>query len=223
MYINGAMRLDAYLVARGYVSSRSRAKKAIKEGWVQVNDQIIRKPSYSVSYTDEVEIQGGADRPAGYWKLKSIQEETNIIRSGDRVLDVGSSAGGFIMYAMETAEKVYGVEYSREFRSRLRRLAHEHPNVAVAIGDVFTLPLQEISPTRVDVILNDLTLEVEDSIAALERLLPLLEPGGRVLQVVKDPTSNTLEWAEKRLGEMGLRVTRVLSSEKNEAYIIAAG
>jgi len=64
------------------------------EGHVKVNDRVVTKPSFDVAYSDSIEITEGMDRPAGYWKLKDIQEKTNLIKKGDRVLDIGSSAGG---------------------------------------------------------------------------------------------------------------------------------
>lgn len=221
MYINDPMRLDAYLVEQGYVSSRGRAKRAIMEGWVRVDGRVIRKPSYDVDYENRVEVEAGADRPAGYWKLRRIQEESGLIRPGDRVLDVGSSAGGFLMYAAEIAAHVGGIEYSGEFRARLRRLARELPNVSVIMGDVFTMPLKEISAEGVDVILNDLTLDPPDSLSALERIIPLLRSGGRVLQVVKDANPKSIEFARGRMQEMGLIIREIIPSEKREAYIIA--
>jgi len=37
----------------------------------------------------------GEDMPEGYFKLRGIQEASGVIREGDAVLDIGSSAGGF--------------------------------------------------------------------------------------------------------------------------------
>jgi 23S rRNA (cytidine1920-2'-O)/16S rRNA (cytidine1409-2'-O)-methyltransferase len=111
------MRLDSYLVEIGNLGSRGRAKRAIVEGHVRVNNKVVAKPSHDVAYSDDIEITGGLDKPAGYWKLKDIQEKTGIIKKGDNVLDIGSSAGGFILFASEIASHVHGIEFSREFRS----------------------------------------------------------------------------------------------------------
>ena len=56
------MRLDVYLVERGYAESRERAKKLIAAGMVQVDGACIDKPSTEVkgeqplSTSAEVEI-----------------------------------------------------------------------------------------------------------------------------------------------------------------------
>jgi len=69
---------------------------------------VITKPSYDVAYSDLIEVTQGMDMPAGYWKLKEIQEKTGFIKNGDSVLDIGSSAGGFLLFASEIASRVHG-------------------------------------------------------------------------------------------------------------------
>ena len=54
-------------------------------------------------------------------------------------------------------------------------------------GDIFTVPLNLLSKESVDVILFDITLEPEDSIKALSRVLPLLREDGKLLHVIKSP------------------------------------
>ncbi len=133
------MRLDSYVVEIGNVGSRGRAKRAIMEGHVKVNNRVITRPSFDVAYSDKIEITEGLDKPAGYWKLKDIQEKTNIIKKGDTVLDVGSSAGGFLLYASELASHIHGIEFSHEFHSELGIIAHEHENITVEFNDAFTM------------------------------------------------------------------------------------
>lgn len=90
------MRLDEYLVSEGLVSSRTRAKRLIERGLVKVDGKTAAKPSQKVEYGRSVAVIG-EDKPEGYFKLKSIQEQSGIIHEGDVVLDIGSSAGGFLM------------------------------------------------------------------------------------------------------------------------------
>ncbi len=212
------MRLDSYLVETGYFSSRGRAKRAIIEGYVRVNDKVITKPSYDVAYADRVEITGDLDKPAGYWKLKEIQEKTNLIRQGDRVLDIGSSAGGFLLFASEIASHVHGIEFSREFRSELKRLAHERPNITIEFGDVFTMPVER---EKFDVLLMDITASPLSSIKALENVLPALKSKGLLLQVLKLPKEREREPVLMKLSSLGLEIIQILEPEKEEVYIIA--
>jgi len=212
------MRLDSYLVDIGGFSSRGRAKRAIVEGSVKVNGRVITKPSYDVAYSDNVEITEGLDRPGGYWKLKDIQEKTHLINEGDSVLDIGSSAGGFLMFASEVASHVHGIEFSREFRSELGSIAHEHPNVTVEFGDAFTMQFEK---EKFDVVLMDITVSPLSSIKALENALTALKKGGRLLLVVKLPKKREREPILRKLSSLGLEIVDVLEPEKEEAYIIA--
>ncbi|MCZ7356449.1 MAG: S4 domain-containing protein [Candidatus Methanoperedens sp.] len=211
------MRLDSYLVELGNLGSRGRAKHAIVEGHVRVNNMVVTKPSYDVAYSDKIEVAEGQDKPAGYWKLKEIQEKANIIRSGDNVLDIGSSAGGFLLFASEIASRVHGIEFSHEFRSDLGKIAHEHPNVTVEFGDAFTMHIVG----EYDVLLMDITVEPLASIKALENVLPALRNGGMLLQVLKLQKKSDREPILEKLSSLGLEIIEILEPEKKEAYIIA--
>ncbi len=212
------MRLDSYLVEIGDLGSRGRAKRAIEKGYVKVNGTVIMKPSYDVAYSDTVEITEDMDKPAGYWKLKEIQEKTNIIKAGDIVLDIGSSAGGFLLFASEIASHVHGIEFSREFRTELGKIAHDHPNITVEFGDVFTMPFEK---EKYDVLLMDITAGPLSSIKALENALPALKCGGMLMQVLKLPKKKEKEPFLNRLSSIGLTIIDVLEPEKKEAYVIA--
>ncbi len=212
------MRLDAYLVEIGNLGSRGRAKRAIIEGHVRVNNKVVTRASHDVAYSDVIELREGLDKPAGYWKLNEIQEKTGIIKKGDTVLDIGSSAGGFILFASEIASHVHGIEFSREFRSELGRIAHECPNVSVDFGDVFTMPFGK---EKFDVLLMDITVSPLSSIAALENVHPALKSGGMLMQVIKLPKKRDRGPILMKLSNLGFEIIEVLEPEKKEAYIIA--
>jgi len=212
------MRLDSYLVEIGNVGSRGRAKRAIIEGHVKVNERVITKPSFDVAYSDNIEITEGLDKPAGYWKLKDIQEKTYLIRKGDMVLDIGSSAGGFLLYASEIASSVHGIEFSHEFRSELGKIAHEHPNITIEFADVFTIMPED---EKYDVLLLDITASPLSSLKALGSVLPTLKRGGMLLQVFKLPENKSYEPILEKLPSMGFENIQILESEKKEAYAIA--
>ncbi|PWB53729.1 MAG: cell division protein FtsJ [Candidatus Methanoperedenaceae archaeon] len=212
------MRLDSYLVEIGNVGSRGRAKRAIIEGNVRVNDRIITKSSFNVAYSDKIEITQGMDKPAGYWKLKDIQEKTNIIKKGDNVLDVGSSAGGFLLYASELASHVHGIEFSREFRSGLGKIAHEHPNISIEFNDVFAMSHDS---EKYDVLLFDITVNPLDSLKALGNVFPSLKRGGMLLQIFKLPEKNDIGPILERLSSMGFEIIQIIEAQKKESYVIA--
>lgn len=212
------MRLDSYLVEIGNPGSRGRAKRAIIEGHVKVNDRVITKASFDVGYSDRVEIADGFDRPAGYWKLKDIQEKINVIAKGDNVLDVGSSAGGFLLYASELASHVHGIEFSHEFRQELGKIAHEHPNITFEFADAFTMAPEN---EKYDVLLLDITVSPSDSLKALENVLQALKKGGKLLHVFKLPENRNMELISEKLSLMGFEILQMIEAKKKEVYIIA--
>ncbi|WP_445474477.1 S4 domain-containing protein [Methanococcoides methylutens] len=214
------MRLDAYLVEMGHFKSRGRSKQAIKGGHVSIGGNVVIKPSTDVSIDDNIEVDEGLDMPKGYFKLKRIQEETGLISEGDSIIDLGSSAGGFLMFASEIAGKIKGLEFSPDFRSELGQIAHETENVSVIFDDVFSVPLAELSEGPVDVILSDMTLEPMDSLAALERVLPLLKDGGKILQVIKVSKKIDRKPLLARVEELGIDILHVLESHKQEIYVV---
>jgi|WetSurMetagenome_2_1015567.scaffolds.fasta_scaffold183272_2 23S rRNA (cytidine1920-2'-O)/16S rRNA (cytidine1409-2'-O)-methyltransferase len=214
------MRLDEYLVSEGLVTSRTRGKRLIERGSVKIDGKVQLKPSHKVNYGQHVTIEG-EDEPQGYFKLKGIQDATGVIHEGDSVLDIGSSAGGFLMYASPIAGNLVGIEFSLEFKEPLEAVEKEYPNVKVVFGDAFTMDVFALGGPF-DVILNDMTVEPSKSIEILSRFLPVLKAGGRVMQVVKlGDSKHGPEPMVKLLEGLGLKIMDVIKPEKHEAYIVA--
>ncbi len=209
------MRLDKLLVLKGYFSSRSKAKEVIKRGLVKVNGKIVTKPSTEVELSAEIEVIA-EEKPRGYWKLKELDERWNFINEGDVVLDLGSSAGGFLLYASEkVGEKgrVYGIEFSREFEKELRRIESERKNVKIFIDDAFRFDVSKLEP--LDVILSDLTLDPSSSFKATSRFFPLLKPNGLILFVMK----TGLDFEKPDFGELEV-IDAVDSEDRRETYFL---
>ncbi|AEH60631.1 RNA-binding S4 domain protein [Methanosalsum zhilinae DSM 4017] len=215
------MRLDAYLVETNHFESRTRSKKAIKGGHVRINGQIVTKPSKLVKQEDAVEVDEGYDRPEGYFKLAHIQEITNVLQPDDLALDIGSSAGGFLLFASEIVRKIQGIEYSLHFKPQLEKIVSDNENVSIIFADAFTVDLQLLSAEKVDIILSDLTLDPPDSLKILARLFPLLKPGGRLVQVIKINHGLSRKPVIDQIVSMDFTILNVLESEKEEMYIVA--
>lgn len=215
------MRLDILLVEKGIVESRSRAKRAIISGQIKVDGRKVLKPSKQVSYDSSIEIIDEPDVPGGYLKLKIIQDRTDLIHQGDIVLDLGSSVGGFLLFAAQIASRVTGIEYSAEFMHRLRTMEKDHGNITVIHGDVFKMPPETMSQDKVDVLLIDITVEPEDSLLVLKRVLPLLKPGGRVLLVLKLFPVSALDPFLNDISGSGLEVQQIIEPDKREVYVVA--
>jgi 23S rRNA (cytidine1920-2'-O)/16S rRNA (cytidine1409-2'-O)-methyltransferase len=205
------MRLDVLLVRRGFFTSRSRAKEAIRRGFVLVNGNRVTKPSAFVDIDAKIDVLQ-PERPRGYWKLKEIDERFNLFSGNEVVLDLGSSAGGFLLYASERAKEVYGIEFSREFEEQLREIERRRQNVKVFIADAFTFDVSLLP--ELDVILHDLTLPFSSSFRAMRKFFPKLKNGGIVLFVHKEGDKERPDFQELEV------IDSFSSSDRQETYYL---
>ena len=216
------MRLDTYLVREKLIASRSRAQRAIKGGFVTVDGRTVVKASFDITRHQLVTVGAAVDRPAGYWKLRGIQEVFELIKNDDAVLDIGASAGGFLWCAAELAREIYAVEFSLSCKPFLEAVAERYPGqVTIIYADAFSFDFGRLG-VRFDVLLNDITAEPTDALKLLAKLSPVLKTGGLLLQVFKGKV------AEQAAGDLmtrieaeGFRIVRVLSAQKDELYVIA--
>ena len=90
-------RLDAELVRRSLVATRTDAARAIEEHRVLVNGAVADKASRQVHAGDAVVVLGDGPRfvSRGGEKLDAALEGFGIDVQGMRVLDAGASTGGF--------------------------------------------------------------------------------------------------------------------------------
>lgn len=217
-----SMRLDTYLVREKHFGSRSRAQQAIKGGFVVVNHKTVLKPSYDVTSQHLVTVASSVDKPAGYWKLKEIQQVFELIKAGDVVLDIGAGAGGFLSFAAEIAALVYAVEFSSSCKHLLDAAIKSHASKTYATyADAFSFDFRKFG-IIFDVILCDITAEPKDSLQILANASSVLKSNGRVLQVLKGKASdqNIVE-LKAGLQTRGYEPLKVLTGQKNELYIIA--
>jgi 23S rRNA (cytidine1920-2'-O)/16S rRNA (cytidine1409-2'-O)-methyltransferase len=90
-------RLDAELVRRGLVATRSEAQAAVRDGLVVVRGAPAMKASTLVDPADPVELARPARRfvSRGGEKLDAAIERFELDVSGALALDAGASTGGF--------------------------------------------------------------------------------------------------------------------------------
>jgi len=95
------MRLDKYLVEKGYFESRNRALDAIKRGKVYVDGEVV-KASFKCNDENIIDIDEEkfyVSRAAK--KLELFLEEYSMDLRGKNALDIGSSTGGFVQILLE--------------------------------------------------------------------------------------------------------------------------
>ena len=109
------MRLDAYLVERRLVPSRTRAKELITSGFVTVDGKTVDKPAYNVMEENPPQVcVTGQIHPfvgRGGMKLDGALSAFHIDVTGMICADIGASTGGFTDCLLKRgASHVYAVD-----------------------------------------------------------------------------------------------------------------
>ena len=109
------MRLDQYLVEKGYVSSREKAQAIIMAGLVYVDGKPITKPGTKIKEGQIIEVKELPKYVSrGGYKLEWAIQRFGLDVKDMTALDVGSSTGGFTQcLLMHGAKKVYAVDVGR--------------------------------------------------------------------------------------------------------------
>ena len=109
-------RLDAELVRRGLLGSRSQAVEAISAGRVLVAGSRADAPARLVDPAEPIQLQGDAPRfvSRGGEKLAAALERFAVPVAGVRALDLGASTGGFTDCLLQAgAASVVAVDVGR--------------------------------------------------------------------------------------------------------------
>jgi 2-polyprenyl-3-methyl-5-hydroxy-6-metoxy-1,4-benzoquinol methylase len=116
----------------------------------------------------------------------SHEKLLTLLRRPDRVLDVGCSTGYLARRLQERGSSVVGLDLDERAAEEARRYCE-----AVHVGDVETMELP-FEPASFDAIVaGDFIEHLRDPGAFLERIRPLLRPGGRLVL----STPNIANWA----------------------------
>ena len=108
-------RLDKKLVDLKIVPTRSRAENLIKLKKVLVNNKICDKPSQKVGDNDKIILKTDQYVSRAAYKLESVLKKLKVNFYNQKVLDIGSSTGGFSELALKLgANKVIDVEIGKK-------------------------------------------------------------------------------------------------------------
>jgi 23S rRNA (cytidine1920-2'-O)/16S rRNA (cytidine1409-2'-O)-methyltransferase len=111
------MRLDRYLVAKGYFTTRARARDAILRGAIVVDGESALKPSQKIAGNPVVSMREDEARYVSRAALKLIHALDHfVIDAGvDLALDLGASTGGFTQVLLERgAKRVIAVDVGHD-------------------------------------------------------------------------------------------------------------
>jgi 23S rRNA (cytidine1920-2'-O)/16S rRNA (cytidine1409-2'-O)-methyltransferase len=218
-------RLDVWLVENGLFSSRQVAKRAIKEGMVSVDGKQC-KPSKQVSGHEDIVVSSDyEDMPIGYHKLKEIDDllDGNLVTLPCIALDIGSSAGGFLAYLNEKGATAIGIEVARRFSKDLTKLAESHPKISVLFDDAFTIdPTVIVEEGGLDLLLVDVTTDIEGTLNLMSRFSPLLKKGGLAVAAMKTDDPDIVLQLIESVTNLGYTKVQSVSLDDNrqEAHII---
>ena len=109
------MRIDLYLVQKGYADSRTLAQKLIADGAVTVDGRLARKSSEDIDEGEHtVTVAATADTRyvgRGGLKLEAALNAFPVDVTGCVVADIGASTGGFTDCLLQKgAARVYAVD-----------------------------------------------------------------------------------------------------------------
>jgi 23S rRNA (cytidine1920-2'-O)/16S rRNA (cytidine1409-2'-O)-methyltransferase len=176
-------RLDADLVRRGLMTSRTEAAAALAAGRVLVNGAPASKPSHQVDPGDAVVLVGEPPRfvSRGGDKLDAALDAFAIDVGGRRALDAGASTGGFTDCLLQRgAAEVIAVDVGHgQLHPRLRA----EPRVIV----LEHFHVRDLTP---DAVGGSVDLAVADLSfislrAAIEPLLRVCRQGAELVLLVK--------------------------------------
>ena len=223
-------RLDAELVRRELASSRSAAQELIAAGRVTVGGAPAAKAARLVDPGDSIEVAGDGPRfvSRGGEKLDAALERFSIDVTGRRVIDTGSSTGGFTDCALQRgAREVVAIDVGRnQLHERLRadpRVAvHEQTNIRhadpAAFGGPGDLVVTDLSFISIRTVAPHLVEFAADGADLVILVKPQFEAGkqeaDRGRGVIRDPAvwARTLDEATDAVSSAGAAIMGVMVS-----------
>jgi 23S rRNA (cytidine1920-2'-O)/16S rRNA (cytidine1409-2'-O)-methyltransferase len=179
-------RVDRLLVERGLAPTRTRAQALVMAGRVLAGDRRVEKPSETFPPDAPLRVRGGDDPAARYvgrggLKLEKALAEFRIDPAGMTCLDVGASTGGFTDCLLQRgARRVVALDVGHnQLDWRLRT----DPRVEVREG----VNARHLTPAEFDERFDLAAMDVSfiSATKVLPAVVPLLNPGGRVVVLIK--------------------------------------
>ena len=190
------VRLDLYLTEKGIFSTREKARVAIMEGSVFVNNQKEDKPGTMIREDADVQYRGEKLKyvSRGGLKLEKAVEVFRIDLRDKICIDIGSSTGGFTdLMLQNSAKKVFAVDCGTnqlDYKLRIdnRVVVMENTNARY-------LKREDIGNEIIDFV------SVDVSFISLSKILPvikdLLRDGGESVLLIKPQFEAGKELVEK--------------------------
>ena len=178
------MRLDSYLVEKGYFESRNKAQAEIKNGNVLVDGIKILKPSFDVS-DSKIEILDKLKYVSrGGLKLEEAIKSFNLDFNDKIILDIGSSTGGFTDCSIKSGAKlVVSVDVGsnqlyESLRNNPKIEVHENTNILdFETNHVFDFIVMDVSFVSIEYLIDGIMKFVNDNNSFITLIKPQFEIG----------------------------------------------
>ena len=196
------IRLDVYLIENGFFPTREKARVAIMEGNVFVNNQKEDKPGTMIKEDANVEFRGEKLKyvSRGGLKIEKAAEIFNIDLNNKTCIDIGSSTGGFTDFMLQNgAKKVFAVDCGTnqldyKLRTDERVVTMENTNaryltredIGDDVIDFISVDVSFISLTKILPVIKELLKENGESVLLIK---PQFEAGKELVEkngVVRD-------------------------------------
>lgn len=208
------IRLDVLLHDRGFVDSREKAKKLIKDGSVMVNGKVQSKAGTMVNETDVVELCGELMPyvSRGGFKLEKAVEVFRLKLDGCTCMDIGASTGGFTDCMLQNgAVKVFAVDVGSA------QLSHK----LLADNRVINMEQTNFRYLSKENVPDDINFaSVDVSFISLKYIIPnlfnILADGGRAVCLIKPQ----FEAGKDNIGKNG--IVKDISVHKNVVFDVYA-
>ncbi len=152
------MRLDKYLLEKGFFASREKAQTAIKHKTIKVNGEISTKASQDIDETSLVEVIDIFNKyvSMGGLKLEKAINDFSLDFNGKSVLDIGASTGGFTDCVLQHgAESVTAVDVGS---AQLSSSLLQNPKVlSIENKDFRDLSADDLDNKKFDIIVSDVS------------------------------------------------------------------
>ncbi|MDP4161613.1 MAG: TlyA family RNA methyltransferase [Bacillota bacterium] len=192
-------RIDVLLVERGLIETREKAKRAIMAGLVYSNEVRIDKPGEKVNEDLPLTIKGNVLPyvSRGGLKLEKALKIFTVDIKGKRMLDIGSSTGGFTDCALQNgAEMSYALDVGY---NQLAWKLRQDERVVVMERTNF----RYVTPADLERGMPDFAT-IDVSFISLTLILPVLKtllvPGSDIVALVKPQ----FEAGREQVGKKGI-------------------
>ena len=184
---NNKIRLDLKLLNIGLAKTRSQANNLIRLSKVKVNNKVINKSSYLVENKAIIVVDEDTYVSRAAYKLESIFSEFKINFKNKKILDVGSSTGGFSEFSLKKgAAEIIAVEKGSEQMDK--KLRQDSRIKLFEKTDILDINNLEFMP---DIVLVDLSFTSIREV--LEHILSLVNRDTYLIVMLKPQFETKLE------------------------------